>query len=146
MVQSCTQPCKLEIPCSCLLTPLQNLGRCPAQFTYTSPIATQCINVRSTAAGFPFFRLSHCLPASDMAASKTPAATFGGSPHTPRIFHSMSRNDAGKNSKCQKCPRIRPNQPWSEPLLVRKTTFMVDSVLLIERKLASASGRLGSSG
>src|SRR5437762_9122283 len=36
-----------------------------------------------------------------MEASKTPAAIFGGLPHTLRMFRPTSRSGAGTNSKCQ---------------------------------------------
>src|SRR5207248_11176926 len=47
-----------------------------------------------------------------MAASKTPAATFGGLPRTSRMFQPTSRNGDGKNSKCHDSQRMltRPSQ------------------------------------
>jgi PhnB protein len=53
------------------------------------------------------------LPSGDgMAASKTPAATFGGWPATSRMFHPTRRSDAGKNLRCprSRATRPRPNE------------------------------------
>src|ERR1051326_5734098 len=52
-----------------------------------------------------------------MAASKTPAGTFGGLPHMLRMFPQTSRSDGGENSRCPNSNRKekRPNRRCGEP-------------------------------
>ena len=54
------------------------------------------------AGGVSVFPIMTCLRVNGMAASKTPAATFGGWPPTSKMCHLTSSNGAGKNSKCRR--------------------------------------------
>jgi hypothetical protein len=58
--------------------------------------------------GVSVFPIMTLLLVNGMAASKTPAATSGGLPHTSKMCRRTKRSDAGGNSRCHES-RANPN-------------------------------------